>query len=72
VALGWAVAAGPLFGSGFCVICPLLWDAPLTALQRVFIGLVVGPLVAAFQGLSVATLIVAGVWMITRRRFDKV
>jgi hypothetical protein len=43
---------------------------PFTALQGALIGLFVGPLLAPLEGLSIAALVVAAVWVVTGKRVD--
>ncbi len=56
VAIGWALIPGPLVGSLAGLLAPLIYDLPLTSFQCGLIGLFVGPIVAAVEGVVVAIL----------------
>jgi hypothetical protein len=51
VVFGWGLVPGPLVGSAFGVLAPLLWELPITSFQGGLIGLVLGPILAAVEGL---------------------
>lgn len=70
VVLGWALIPGPLVGSAFGAVCPLLWQMHFTALQGAFMGLLVGPLLAPLEGLLFAALVVGAIWLATGERLD--
>jgi len=65
VVFGWALVPGPLVGSAFGALCPLLWEAPITALEGAIIGLFVGPILTPLEGLSIVAVVVVGVWLFT-------
>jgi hypothetical protein len=68
VALGWSLYPGPLVGSFFGVLAPVIWNLPISSFQGGLVGLVVGPLVAAVEGLILATFVLGVIWLFTGRR----
>ena len=55
VALGWALIPGPLVGSLFGVLSPIIFDLPVSSLTGGLLGLLVGPVVAAIEGILLAS-----------------
>lgn len=70
VALGWALFAGPLVGSIFGAISPVIWNLTISSFQGALIGLIAGSLFAAVQGIVLATIVLGVVWLVTGRRPD--
>jgi hypothetical protein len=67
VALGWALVPGPIVGSFFGAVLPILWNLPVSSLQGALIGLLVGPVFAAIEGVVVVTLVASVVWLLSGR-----
>jgi hypothetical protein len=68
VALGWSLYPGPLVGSFFGAMAPVIWNLPISSLQSAVLGLVLGPVIAAAEGVALASLVLGVVWIYTRRR----
>ena len=68
VVLGWALYPGPLVGSIFGALTPVICNLPISSFQGALVGLIVGPVIAAVQGVVLATLVLGVVWLVTGRR----
>lgn len=51
VALGWALIPGPLAGSLFGTLSPIIFDLPVSSFAGGLLGLLIGPVVAAIEGI---------------------
>jgi hypothetical protein len=67
VVFGWGLGPGPLVGGFFGALVPLIWELPITTFQGGLIGLVLGPIVAAVEGLVVFSMVLIIWWAITGR-----
>ncbi len=70
VVFGWGFVPGPVAGCFVGLLPPLLWGWPGTALQSCLLGFLLGPLFAAVEGLSIAGLLVGGIWLVNGKRPD--
>lgn len=71
VVVAWSIIPGPLAGTLLGAASPLLWEMPCTALQGAFVGLLVGPLLAPLEGISIAALFAIGFRLITGQEFGQ-
>jgi hypothetical protein len=53
VALGWALIPGPPVGMLFGTLSPVIFGLPISSQAGGLLGLVVGPIVAALEGLTI-------------------
>jgi hypothetical protein len=67
VALGWALIPGPLVGSLFGTLCPVILDLPISSFAGGLLGLIVGPVLAALEGV----ILVTGIAFISRMATGK-
>jgi hypothetical protein len=51
VALGWALIPGPLVGSLFGTLSPIIFGLPVSSFAGGLLGLLIGPVVAAVEGI---------------------
>jgi hypothetical protein len=55
VMLGWALIPGPHVGSLFGTLSPVIFGLPISSFSGGLLGLVIGPIVAAIQGVVLVT-----------------
>ncbi len=63
VILGWALIPGPIVGSLFGTLSPILFDLPISSFSGGLLGLLAGPIFAALEGVIIASAF-AFVWRI--------
>jgi hypothetical protein len=56
VALGWALIPGPLVGSIFGTLSPVIFGLPISSFTGGLLGLVIGPVAAAVEGVLLVSL----------------
>lgn len=69
--VGWALVPGPPVGILFGTTLPLINDCGVSSLTGGFMGLLVGPCLAAIQGLTIVSFVGAVFWLVTGRRLTK-
>ncbi|HEY7313933.1 MAG TPA: hypothetical protein VH643_31575 [Gemmataceae bacterium] len=67
VVFGWGLVPGPLVGSCFGVVAPLLWELPITSFQGGLIGLILGPIFSAVEGLVIFSMVLV-IWRVVSGR----
>jgi hypothetical protein len=70
VVFGWILVPGPIVACLAGLLPPFLWDWPGSAFESCLLGLAVGPIFAAVEGLVIAGIVVAGLWAFTGKRLD--
>ena len=69
VIFGWALVPGPLVGIAFGVLTPAVFQWPILCFWGGVLGLFVGPVVAAIEGVLVAGFVRIGCRLVTGSRF---
>jgi hypothetical protein len=70
VVLGWVLVPGPIAACFAGLLPPFLWDWPGSAFESCLLGLAVGPIFAAVEGLVIVCVLVVGIWAFTGKRLD--